>query len=529
MNNLRLLTFTFFLLLAFASSRAQNSLPVTFLNDSARSTSVGMFVRNGVTYGSLNNLARVFRMDMYSHPETEKLEFRTDAFIITVTADNPFVVIADIRNNGNVVQLPADVRFAANTFFVPVESFIPILDYIMTEDLAFDRVKQKITVGKIKPVSRFDITGLDFEEKTNGFLVHIHCAKKIPDYESFLKPIGDDTWLYVTLANARADIAAINRIKASGFVKKIMVFQSPSSVQLTIRLKGTMNSPEAIPVQGTDDIVVALHPATEEQIATRKARDYERNLKRERSKWKLDVVVIDAGHGGKDPGTIGLNKTKEKDVALGIALKLGRLIEKNLKDVKVVYTRKTDRFIELFRRGQIANQAGGKLFICIHCNSMPHKPNPTNGFEIYLLRPGKTESAVRIAERENEVVKMEDEYEKHYQQLNEENFILLTMAQNAYIKYSEQFADILQQEMGKHLDIDNNGVKQAGFYVLVGASMPNVYLETGYLSNKHDEKILKSATGQQRIAEAIFSGVKKYKTHYEKSLEEGKEIGSITK
>ena len=152
-----------------------------------------------------------------------------------------------------------------------------------------------------------------------------------------------------------------------------------------------------------------------------------------------------------------------------------------MRDVKVVYTRTTDEFIELDRRGQIANSAGGKLFISIHCNAMPHKPNETNGFEIYLLRPGKTENAIRIAERENSVVQLEKDYEKRYQQLTEEHFILLTMAQSAYVKYSEQFADILQQEMGRHTDVENNGVKQAGFYVLVGASMPNVIVEAGYL------------------------------------------------
>ena len=162
----------------------------------------------------------------------------------------------------------------------------------------------------------------------------------------------------------------------------------------------------------------------------------------------------------------------------------------------------------------------------IHCNSAPRKPHRLNGFEIYLLRPGKTDAALRIAERENSVVTLEHGYQEHYQQLTEENFILLTMAQSAYVKYSEQFADILQQEMGKYLTIQNNGVKQAGFYVLVGASMPNVLIETGYLSNKHDEKILKSAKGQQRVAEAIFAAVQRYKQEYEKTLEEGKESGT---
>jgi N-acetylmuramoyl-L-alanine amidase len=121
---------------------------------------------------------------------------------------------------------------------------------------------------------------------------------------------------------------------------------------------------------------------------------------------------------------------------------------------------------------------------------------------------------------------MEEGYEKRYQQLTEENFILLTMAQSAYVKYSEKFADILQQEMAKHLSIENDGVKQAGFYVLVGASMPNVLVETAYLSNKHDEQVLKSDKGQHQIAQAIFDGIKRYKVEYEKSLEEGKNIGA---
>ena len=202
-----------------------------------------------------------------------------------------------------------------------------------------------------------------------------------------------------------------------------------------------------------------------------------------------------------------------------------KIIEKNLSHVKVVYTRRSDEFIELFRRGQIANEAQGKLFMSIHCNSAPRKPAPANGFEIYLLRPGKTENAVRIAERENDVVKFEKNYEQRYQELNEERFILVTMAQSAYVKYSEEFAGLLQQEMSKYMKHESNGVKQAGFYVLVGASMPNVLIETGYLSNRREEQFLKSTKGQQRVAEAIFSAVNRYKKEYEKSLQEGKDMG----
>jgi N-acetylmuramoyl-L-alanine amidase len=158
---------------------------------------------------------------------------------------------------------------------------------------------------------------------------------------------------------------------------------------------------------------------------------------------------------------------------------------------------------------------------------MPRKPNPTRGFEVYLLRPGKTEEAVAIAERENAVIELEQGTKDRYQELTEENFILVAMAQSAYVRSSETFADLTQQELDKTTELPNRGVKQAGFYVLVGAAMPNILIETGYLSNRADEKYLRSQAGQQHVAESIFSAIKRYKQEYERLLLEGKEIGGM--
>jgi N-acetylmuramoyl-L-alanine amidase len=170
----------------------------------------------------------------------------------------------------------------------------------------------------------------------------------------------------------------------------------------------------------------------------------------------------------------------------------------------------------------MANEANGKLFVSIHCNSTERKPSSANGFEIYLLRPGKTESAIRIAELENSAVKLEEGYQDRYKELTEENFILVSMRQSAFVKHSEQFAEVGAEAMARHLKIQHSGVKQAGFYVLVGASMPNVLVETGYLSNRKEEKILRSTQGQQKIAEALFQGIKEYKAKYEQALQEGR-------
>jgi N-acetylmuramoyl-L-alanine amidase len=229
-----------------------------------------------------------------------------------------------------------------------------------------------------------------------------------------------------------------------------------------------------------------------------------------------------------DHGATGVTGVREKDVTLGVALKLGRLIEQNLPGVKVVYTRTDDRFVPLYRRGQIANEANGKLFISIHANSLRRKPNPTRGFEVYLLRPGRTDEAIAIAEQENSVIELEEGYEERYEKLTDENFILLTMAQSQYARASELFADIALQEMEDELSIPNRGVRQAGFLVLVGASMPNVLVETAYLSNREDERFLRSANGQTAMAKALFNAIKRYKTAYERLLLEGKDIGETT-
>ena len=509
---------------------AQNTLPLVFRNESARNTSLTSLTQSGVVYASLNDLASTFRLKVFLNTETQKLEIATSAYTLRCSAGNPFIVVFDQSRNGNVMQLQHPVLFVSNVFFVPVEEFTTVFDDAMPEEISFDRTNRSLFVGKTAAAVRsaFDVSGLAFEEKSNGYLVRIQCSRRLSDYECWKKPVGSYTWVYVTLSDARADVDAIKKIKGNDYIKQVLVFQSPKSVQLTLKVKGEISSTEPMQAEGSNDILLAMHKPSEEQLAARKARETGHTLDRTRERWKLDVVVIDAGHGGDDPGTIGVTKVKEKNITLGIALKLGKLIQKQIPGVKVVYTRKTDEFVELYRRGQIANQANGKLFISIHCNSMPHKPSPTNGFEIYLLRPGKAENAARIAERENSVVEYEQGYEKRYQELTEENFILVTMAQNAYVRYSEKFAELLQHEMEKRTGLENNGVKQAGFYVLVGASMPNVLVETAYLSNKRDEKVLKSSAGQTRVAKSICNAIKRYKLDYEKSLQEGSNLGDTS-
>lgn len=502
----------------------EHLLRVEFAGEPGRGSSLGMFRQHGVLYGSLNDLADLLALSTSENAAMRRHEVKKVPLRLKVGGDSPYVILTDQSGRQRVYQLPARVIRAGESYFVPLLSFLPLFNELFNASLSYDAARNVLRVGGSAPAAGPDITTVVLESKANGMLLRIPCARPLTDLETWLR---DDGWLYVTIANARADIAAINRIRPDGLVREIVAIQSPTSVQLTFRLAGRIAASEVLRSADSLDILILLRTpgAGDQVLLENRRREIQAGLEEQRRRWDLDVIVLDAGHGGRDYGAIGVTGVREKDVTLGIALRLGALIEKNLRGVKVVYTRKDDRFVPLYRRGQIANEAGGKLFISIHANSLPRKPNPTRGFEVYLLRPGRTDEAIAIAEAENAVIELEEGYEERYQELTDENFILVTMAQSQYMRASELFAQIATQEMEDHLTVPNRGVKQAGFLVLVGASMPNVLVETAYLSNREDERYLRGAAGQQKIANALFAAVKRYKAAYEKLLLEGKALG----
>jgi N-acetylmuramoyl-L-alanine amidase len=513
-----------FLFPPLVTALGENTMKVVFSDDPSRNTSIGVFERQGVTYLSLSDLTNVLRLNTFENTAARKLEIKLPSGRIKVSGDNPFLVLTDEGQRRSIHQLSADVVYAADAYFVPLVSFVPIFGSLLDGAISYD-AEAGLLRAIAAPIPRlYDFSSLVIEQKANGMLVRIPATRPLKDMESWFT---DDGWLYVTIADAKADVASINKTRPAGLIRQIVAVQSPTSVQLTFKLTGKVASTELQRDEQSNDLLISIRTPTvrEKELLAKRQEEIQAGLEAQRERWKLDVIVLDAGHGGKDNGTTGVTGVHEKEITLGITLKLGKLIEKNLKGVKVVYTRKDDRFVELHRRGQIANEAGGKLFVSIHANSMNRKPHPRRGFEVYLLRPGRTEEAVEIAERENSVIELEEGYEERYKQLTEENFILVTMAQSAYVKASELFADISQQELEKSLRIPNGGVRQAGFYVLVGASMPNVLVETAYLSNREDERYLKSQAGQQRIAGALFRAIKRYKEEYEKLLREGTAIG----
>lgn len=229
----------------------------------------------------------------------------------------------------------------------------------------------------------------------------------------------------------------------------------------------------------------------------------------------ISKIVIDAGHGGEDPGALG-SKGKEKDVTLIVALELGKLITENCPDVEVIYTRKTDVFIPLYNRSKIANDKHADLFISIHCNSSDNKS--ANGVETFVMGLHKTESNLEVARKENAAMLLEKDYKNTYGNFNPnspESYVIFSLYSNAYLESSVQLASKVQKNLLKCTHFRDRQVQQAGFWVLHKVAMPSILVELGFISNKNEEAQLLDPTFQKALAASLCNAFIEYKNQVE--------------
>ena len=237
---------------------------------------------------------------------------------------------------------------------------------------------------------------------------------------------------------------------------------------------------------------------------------------------RLRTVVIDAGHGGHDPGAVNKNsKLREKDINLDLALRLGELIQKGSPDVKVIYTRKTDKFVELAERGNIANRNHADLFISIHVNSA--KSTAASGTETFVMGTDKSSSNMEVCKRENSVILLEDDYSTTYEGFdpnNPESYIIFNLMQNAHFEQSIAFAALVQQNFIANGPIKKSrGVRQAPLMVLWRTTMPSVLIEVGFLSNATDRTTLNQAANRQKIAQDVYDAFVAFKQQYDEGCD----------
>ncbi len=377
--------------------------------------------KSKLLYISAKDLAHSFTSKLYENTERKKLVLYIAGRKIKISGNSSYIMIDD-----KPYQMPQITRVESNDLYVPAEDFLGILKATILPGINFDSRKEFLDIDII----RFNITGIHIDVKSNGTIIRLTTKKPFSErnISSFINKHG---WYYLTVAGAMVDTTTINAGLSRGVIRQIESDQIGKTAQVAFKLGKEVISHEWYQSLDPNEIVITL------RTPLGKVDEYIEDVK---ERWRLDTVVLDAGHGGKDPGSQGKYGTKEKDVVLDITKRVGRLLEKNA-GIKVVYTRDEDVFVPLIDRTKMANDANGKLFVSVHANS--NKNRKIQGFETYLLRPGKSEDAIEVASRENAVIKFEEKTGQ-YDNLTGENLIMATMAQSMFMKESEDLAAIIQ-------------------------------------------------------------------------------------
>ena len=449
---------------------------------------------NQINYISINEFAEKQNLKYTYYTSKEKLELKYKTKKLYFSPRSSYVKIDD-----KSYHLTYETLYKNKSIYVPVKTFLIILKKELFPIQLLDINQNNITML----TNIYNIHNFNIDNKTNGIVITLNTSKNFLK-DNIATSINSEGWLNITILNGKVDSLGIKQSKLQHPIVRSHVIQSKESAQISLLVK--MKTDGLTVVSDNEKIELLIHTHHKDNV---------QKIEQLRKKWTIDTIVLDAGHGGKDPGAIGINMLQEKTVTLDIAKQLTKMLERNL-GIKVVNTRDEDVFIPLWKRTQIANEANGDIFISIHANATATS-SKINGFETFLLRVGKTKEAIEVAKRENSVIMLEEQTHK-YKDLTDAKLILATMSQNSIMKSSEDLADIIQQNLAKRLKTKNRGVKQAGFHVLVGASMPNVLIETGFLSNNNETKLLGQSRYRQKIAHAVFSALVNFKDKYENPL-----------
>lgn len=454
----------------------------------------------GITYVRATEFFTILgaTVDMGTYPVDGLVRLR--GHTISLFQDSPFVT-----HNSEVYNLSVPVYFREGDLMVPLVPMSELVSDII--QLKFDWNSES---GKLQFFQTGRVVGpIEGELKRNGLILTIHTGGPVP-YEVF--PSVDD-WLTVSIPGAKRGELNFNRRKFSRYVWEFKSYEFTESVQLSFRFRPDkvrwdhrfITNPDRIEIT-LIDTTFALDSA--DQTVLLGSVEYVPG-----ADWASDpieLIVIDAGHGGEDRGAMGRRGVVEKDVVLGVALELAKLLE-NDPDFKVILTRDDDTFIPLKRRADIANEARADLFISLHANSAPRRA--ARGFETFFLSEAKTDEARATEQLENASLRFEERNEDAGS--DDLNFILTDLEQNEHLVASSVLAEIIQEQFGKFFKTPDRGVNSAGFVVLYHAYMPAVLVETGFLSNRQEEAWLSKRRSQKQLADALYLSIKSFRTRYE--------------
>jgi N-acetylmuramoyl-L-alanine amidase len=363
-----------------------------------------------------------------------------------------------------------------------------------------------------------------------GYVVRYHLSAPVDSFE-IIQPAND--LIQMVLYDQDLDTTGLQLPERSEKLREVRLYDLDYGYGVDIYLdENAYYKAKAYNDKNGSDILVALTRSSKEEIERHSQQFIARNWYEEiigedpldvstnlmtsngssysnvKNKLKFDKVVIDPGHGGSDPGSIGYKGVKEKDITLAVGKKLGEYINEHMPDVEVVYTREDDSYLGLAELGHFANLAEGDLYVSIHCNSFHNRH--VNGTEVYFLGLHKSDAAFEVMKRENSVFKEEVNTD-----LSEEDLLVYELAHSGFISTSEKIAYMIDDQFKNRAQRKSRGVKQAGFQVLFEASMPAVLVELGFITNPAEQRFLTSDYGQSIMASALFRAIRDYKVEYE--------------
>ena len=462
---------------------------------------VQAFREHDVVYISLSQLAEILGGTLSWEIVAHQITYSETTFRFEFLLNSPFFALDDSTYNMTHAAL-----LRHGQLFVPVVTFLPFLDRVNPQKLGWLASKRTICVDS----EYFNVTDLSVQAKANGLLIEIYVTTALA-YEIF---VTEGNWLNVSIRNAKVNRNQILSRRDPRFMYNLKVHQVENNTgQISIRLKKSPDNwhhkieydPTRIQISITDAGFQLDTTETQPVIGPDN---------------KIDVIVIDPGHGGRDYGAVGPGGTREKDVVLSIAKRLAKLIRKD-KQFKVVVTRDRDKTLSLAERAEIANKAGADLFISIHANASPRKH--ARGWNVFFLAPALNDSARAVEQLENSFFLREPDRPEISSNdiVSTESFddpvlsILNEMIMTEFQSESNDFAMMVDLEFRRRLETPARGVDQAGFFVLNKVFTPSVLIEAAFISNKTEEKLLKKKKYQQKVAQGIYEAIRRFKSKYE--------------
>jgi len=415
-----------------------------------------------------------------------------------------------VKSGDEVFNIYKPVMFQDGAFMLPLRYVTSALNRVSNLEFAYSGKRLKVRK------SQYNVTGISAAQKLNGLLIEISTGEKVK-YD-VLKT--GDNWLVITVVGGRVDSAAFAGPIAVKSIYEIKTYQFDSSCQVSIRLR---------PKDFTYTSKMKEDPYRIQFLVRGEgfsdpAAIIENNNRGNIAENPIDIIVIDPGHGGDDNGAVGPSSIKEKDIVLKIAKHLYKFLKDDGR-FKPVMTRQDDVFVPLSERAQLANSIGGDLFVSIHANAAPNKK--ASGIIAFFLAEAKTDQARATASLENSSIRFENlEDQKSYN--SDIDFALSDMMQSEFLRESADFADMVQSKMSTITGLGSRGVDQAGFFVLDKAYMPAILLETGFITNKADEKRLKDDDFQRKTANAIYASIVAFKEKYEGQKSSGEDSDDRT-